>query len=198
MSSLAIKLVAYGAIAMAVPGSTSAGTLAGQFAVEDAGRISCAAYTKARAANGGDQARMVGFVEGYLTAANRYEANTFDLTPWHNHNAFALILDQHCRKSPSDSLVMATQKLVEAMKPQRLSNFSKLVEIKDGKDRTIVYQSVLERAQAELVRKNLYKGAADGRYTPEFKLALQNFQKSAKLPPSGMPDPATLWALLNP
>jgi hypothetical protein len=198
MIDLGTGIAVLAAVAISIPAPAAAGTQAGQFAVEDAGRLNCSAYSKARAANGPDQQRMVGFIEGYLTAANRYEPDTFDLTPWHNHFALALILDQHCKKNPSDTLVNATQKLVLTMKPQRLSNFSKLLEIKDGKERTIIYQSVLERAQAELTRKKLYKGAADGRYSPELKVALQTFQRTAKLPPSGMPDPATLWALLNP
>lgn len=193
-----LGLAEAGAFALFVHSVAGAGTKSGQFAVEDAGRLSCSAYSKARVARGTDQDRMVGFVEGYLTAANRYEPETFDLTPWHNHIALAMILDQHCRKNPSDSLVAASQKIVIAMKPQRLSDFSKLLEIKDGKERTIVYQTILERAQTELAKKKLYKGAPDGRYSPELKVALQNFQRTAKLPASGMPDPATLWALLNP
>jgi hypothetical protein len=190
-------IVAFGALAL-LPGVANGSTRAGQFAVEDAGRVSCAAYSRERSTKTAAGDRMVGFVEGYLTAANRYEPDTFDLTPWHNHVAFGLILDQHCKKSPSDTLVAAAQKMVVAMKPQRLTDFSKLLEIKDGKSRAIIYETVLQRAQAELAKRKLYSGAADGRFTPELKLALQNFQKSARLSPSGMPDPATLWALLNP
>src|SRR3546814_13851448 len=69
-----------------------AGTQSGVGAVEDAGRALCPVFVKARAEKSEAYARYVGFIEGYLTAANRYEPNTFDLTPWHNANAFALIL----------------------------------------------------------------------------------------------------------
>lgn len=198
MTGTKIGIAVLGAIATFLPCGAGAGTRAGQFAVEDAGRVSCSAYVKARSAKGADQNRMIGFIEGYLTAANRYEPDTFDLTPWHNHAAFALILDQHCRKNPADTLVAATQKMVIAMRPQRLSDFSKLLEIRDGKAHTIIYETILQRAQTELAKQKLYNGSADGRYTPQLKLALQNFQRSARLTPSGMPDPATLWALLNP
>src|SRR3546814_21201959 len=85
-----------------------AGTQSGVFAVEEAGRALCPVFVKARAEKSEAYARYVGFIEGYLTAANRYEPNTFELTPWHNANAFALILSKHCQKEENakDDLAM--------------------------------------------------------------------------------------------
>lgn len=177
-----------------------AGTQSGVFAVEEAGRALCPVFVKARAEKSEAYARYVGFIEGYLTAANRYEPNTFDLTPWHNANAFALILYKHCQKEENakDALAMVAQKLVLAMKPFRLADFSKMVEVGEGADNALLYETVLKRAQTELSRKGLYRGEVDGKFSASTKAALTEFQRLAKLQPSGIPDPATLWVLLNP
>lgn len=175
-----------------------AGTQSGLFAVEEAGRAKCAQFVSARDAKSAAYSRYVGFLEGYLTAANRYEPNTFDLTPWHNADAFALILDQHCRKHGTDTLALAAQKFVIAMQPLRLADFSKMLEVTDGTGKAKVYETILRRAQGELHRKGLYQGAVDGHYSPQTKAALQQFQRMAKLDASGIPDAATLWVLLNP
>lgn len=175
-----------------------AGTKSGEFAVEEAGRARCSAFVKARAEKSVAYGRYIGFIEGYLTAANRYEPATFDLSPWHNSEAFALILDQHCRKHPQDTMVMSAQRLVAAFQPIRLADHSKLLEVGEPQRSTIIYETILKRAQAALAHRGFYKGQVDGLYDAEVKAALQEFQRSAELDPSGIPDPATLWVLLNP
>jgi hypothetical protein len=143
-------------------------------------------------------ARYVGFIEGYMTAANRYEPNTFDLTPWHNAAAFALILDQHCREHPEQPLVMVAQNLVIAMQPYRLADYSGMLEVRGDGKQARVYATILKRAQFELGRKGFYHGARDGQFSPTMKSALIEFQKKSKLDATGLPDPATLWVLLSP
>lgn len=175
-----------------------ASTKDGQFAVEDGGRTACLAFTKASAKRNEAYHRYVGFVEGYLTAANRYEPNTFDLTPWHSTAALALIVDTHCKKYPKDNLVMAAQRLVIAMAPVRLATFSTILEVGGADNKAHVYTMILKRAQSVLARKGLYRGEANGEFTPEFRAALTQFQSLAKLDQTGIPDTATLWVLLNP
>lgn len=169
-----------------------------QFALEESGRATCAMYTRAREGNPQQTARYIGFIEGYMTAANRYEPNTFDLTPWHTPEAFALILDQHCQKNPNDPLGMVAQQMVVAMMPFRLADKSELVAIGEGNRQTQVYQRIIWRAQDELARRGLYRGKIDGADSPELRSALTRFQELARLEPSGVPDVATLWVLLNP
>lgn len=194
---LAFALLSVSLIVAAGP--ASANNKSGQFAVEGSGRATCVNFTAARAnKTSAPYERMIGFVEGYMTAANRYEANTFDLSPWHNAEAFALILDHHCKSNPNDSLATGVQKMVASFQPIRLAEFSQLVEVGDGKNKTFVYEAILRRAQAALKRRGLYAGQENGRYSSELRLSLVKFQQSAKLQPSGLPDPATLWTLLNP
>ena len=178
--------------------SAAAGTTTGRFASEQIGVVNCSTYLQAKARKSPAISNYISFIEGYLTAANRYEPNTFDLTPWHNSVAFGLILNQHCRSNAADTLTQVSQKLVKSMMPLRLTEPSRLMEVKEGSNRTVVYEAILKRAQDGLAQKGLYKGPSDGQFTPQTKSALQSFQKSAKLDPTGLPDPATLWVLLNP
>lgn len=186
------------ATALVLGAGASASTTQGSFAVKDSGRMTCPAFAAARAANSPDYQRAIGFIEGYLTAANRYEPNTFDLAPWHNSAAFGLILAEHCKKQPKDSLALAAQRLVGALQPLRLAEPSKLIEVGTDKNKTILYEMILKRAQSALARKGLYRGTATGQFDEATRVAIAAFQKSVTLEPTGVPDPATLWMLLNP
>ncbi len=188
-------LVAFGFAGVPIAGAETGDH---QFAVEDAGRANCADYLKARESSPQRSARYIGFIEGYLTAANRYEPNTFDLTPWHTPEAFALILDQHCKRATDEGLAMVAQRLVVAMMPYRLASKSQLVEVREGDQRAVVYERIIWRAQNQLARHGLYRGEPDGKDSPQFREALTQFQKIAELDQSGVPDVATLWVLLNP
>lgn len=193
-----VRVVGVASLFLLSTSTAVAGTPDGRFAVERSGRVTCSQLTTARKAKSPAYSQMMGFVDGYLTAANRYEPNTFDLAPWQSTATFSVILQSHCAKNPNDNLASAVQKLVIALKPLRLTQHSNMVDVKDGSANLSIYESVLRQAQDALTKKGLYKGAANGRFSPELKLALQNFQRSNKLTPSGVPDSATLWVLLNP
>jgi hypothetical protein len=180
------------------PAAGNANTAQGIFAVEESGRMPCPAFVAARAAKNSSYDRAVGFIEGYLSAANRYEPNTFDLAPFQNSASFGMILDAHCKKQPSDTLGMATQRLVGALQPLRLAEPSKLIEVGEGQRKIILYEMILKRAQSALARKGMYSGTATGLFDQPTKLAFVSFQKSVSLDQTGLPDPATLWMLLNP
>ncbi len=170
-----------------------------QFAVEGSGRISCTQFNTAyQNQESAEYQRLIGFVDGYLTAANRYEPNTFDLSPWHNSVAFGLILNKHCVAHPEDTLVSTLQRMVTSFLPIRLARFSQLVEVGDEKYKTVVYDAILRRAQGVLKLRGLYKGEEDGKFTPAVREAFKVFQSQNGLTPTGIPDPATLWTLLNP
>ena len=55
--------------------------------------------------------------------------------------------------------------------------------------------SGLRHVQRELKSQGLYEGRVDGRYGPETRNALEQFQRSHNLPANGQPDQQTLAAL---
>lgn len=171
----------------------------GQFAVEGAGNYTCAAFLDARADKGSaEYQRLIGFVEGWLSAANRYEPTTFDLTPWHNAAAFDLILEAHCREHGADTVVSVVQRMVGGFRPIRVAQFSKLLEVGNANGNTTVYEAILKRSQAALRTRGLYSGEEDGAYDNALRDSFMAFQRSAGLEPTGLPDAATLWKLLQP
>jgi hypothetical protein len=192
-------LAAFGLAAAAIGASAGAQDNARQFAVEGAGMLTCARFVAARAdTTSPDYQRMIGFIEGYLSAANLYEPDTFDLTPWHNAAALDIIVGNHCAEHPEDRLVGVTQRMVGGLRPIRVARFSPMLEVGDQQHRTFVYETILRRSQAALQLRGLYSGPEDGTYTPALREAFSAFQRSVDLDPTGVPDPATLWKLLNP
>lgn len=172
---------------------------AGRFAVEGGGMLQCSSYLAARSdKTSNEYQRLIGFIEGYLTAANRYEPNTFDLSPWHNAMAFDIILGNHCKEHPADTIVSVVQRMVTGFRTIRVATFSPLIEVGDEKNKTYVYEAVLRRAEQALKVRGLYNGAEAGGYSPPLAAAFAQFQKSKGLESTGVPDPATLWLLLNP
>lgn len=185
------------AAAMLSPARAEEGTR--QFAVEGAGMFTCKRFVEARSDHSsGDYQRMLGFIEGYLSAANLYEPDTFDLTPWHNSAALGMIVANHCAQNPQDRLVGVTQRMVMGLRPFRIARYSPLLEVGDSQHRTLVYETILRRAQAALKVRGHYTGAEDGTYSPQLRQAIRSFQRSVGLDETGVPDPATLWKLLNP
>lgn len=193
------RLLALGLLAATALSPASAQDNPRQFAVEGAGMMTCERFVNARTdTTSPDYQRMIGFIEGYLSAANLYEPDTFDLTPWHNAAALDLIVENHCAQHPEDRLVGVTQRMVGGLRPFRVARFSQMLEVGDGQNRAFVYETILRRAQAALQLRGLYSGAEDGTYTPALRDAFRDFQRSVGLNETGVPDPATLWKLLNP
>lgn len=196
MKILTSLAIAVGAMLVAAPGHAASTT--GEFAAKGAGRMTCAAFVDAKTRNLPEFGQYVAFVEGYVTAANRYEPNTYDLAPWHNAGAFGAILEQHCQANAADTLAVVALRLVDAFNQIRLVEASPLIEVKEGEARAVLYVSILKRAQAELKKQGFLTIEPDGAFNPETKAALQAFQTKVNLSPTGVPDGATLWFLLNP
>lgn len=175
-----------------------AASSSGKFAVKPPGRASCAQFSVAHKTHDVSEAPLISFAEGYITAANRYETNTFDLAPWHSISGIGSLLDRYCVAHGKEPFVSALGKMVAALRPLRLADSSPMIEIADGTRKVHVYEMILKRAQANLRRRGLFSGAEDGHDSPQLRLALRTFQSTTKLPPTGLPDPATLWILLSP
>ena len=197
---LARKVAGLAAIAMlGSAGAAGAQDAIKQFAVEGPGQLDCAEFLSSREDRSSPEyQRFIGFVEGYMSAANRYEPNTFDLTPWHNAAGFDLIMENHCRTHPDEAIVGVVQKMVVALKPVRVANFSPVLEVGTNEYRAQVYEAILKRTQAALKIKGYYGGAESGVYDDQLRNALLQFQQAENLTRTGVPDPATLWTLLNP
>ena len=170
----------------------------GRFAIEGVGIQTCRQFLEARAARSETYERFSGWVEGYLTAANRYELEAYDITPWETTEVLAIILETHCREAPDERFFRVVQVLSDTLRQTRLQVNSPTIYAEVGGRSFIVYQEVLRSAQIELAKRGLYGDTADGLYGPSTLQAIKAFQQSEGLETTGLPDSLTLWRLLRP
>jgi hypothetical protein len=186
------------AYAMLTASAAGAATESGQFAAKGAGRARCAFFIDAKTRNLPEHLEMISYFEGFLTAANRYEPDTYDLAPWHTAGMISAIVEHYCKSNADQTLAFVAASMAATLKPLRLSAESKLIAVGEAPNRVMVYEEVLRRAQAALKTKGIFQGQPDGKVNPETQAAIQAFQSEKKLEPTGIPDAATLWYLLNP
>lgn len=171
---------------------------AGQFAVKGVGLQSCRQFVNAQASRSTDLVRFRSWLEGYLSAVNRYEPQTYDSAPWGTTGVFSAIFEGHCRNNPNERFVDAAQRLVVTLKADRLVSKSPMMTVRAGGRNTQIYQEVLRRVQVKLADRGLYRDQPDGRFGPKTEGALATFQISEGLPGTGAPDPLTVWKLIRP
>lgn len=170
----------------------------GQFATKGAGAATCQRFSSAQAERAEAYDRFRHWLEGYFTAANRYEPNTYDLVPWGSTEVWALIIDNYCKKNPNDYLVQAVQKLAIATNKDRLKENSPRLTVTMAGQSTRIYEEVLRRVQIRLTALGLYDDLPDGKFGPKTMEAIATFQISEGLGGTGLPDPLTVWKLVKP
>ena len=170
----------------------------GQFAIKGVGLLTCQDSVAARVAKSDLDIRFRSWIDGYLTAVNRYEPSTYDATPWGTPEIIATIVDNHCRDNPDERFVIAVQKLVATLQADKLTTSSPLLTVAvDGK-RVLLYEALLQRVQERLAERGLYLGNADGEFGPMTQQAIALYQISEGLEGTGLPDPLTVWKLVKP
>jgi hypothetical protein len=170
----------------------------GRFAIRGAGLLTCATYVEERAAQSKAYYVVGGWLDGYITALNQFAPDTYDVTTFESTELLALLIDEHCKKHPDDRLFPVANTIFTMLREDRLRAPSASVAVKVGDRQTQLYREVVSRAQRELSRRGVYRGPADGKFSPAVQQALTTFQRQQKLNASGFPDQATLWRLFRP
>ena len=62
--------------------------------------------------------------------------------------------------------------------------------------KVLIYQDILKAIQNALKERGFYDGKIDGLYSKRTKNAVENYQESAKIKKTGVPDQVTLYYLL--
>lgn len=197
--------------------ATRAATGTGEFAIEGAGFATCAAFTAARKARGelktemkGEKAdpdllssvdsyaRFIGWVEGYLTATNRYMPDTFDVAPWQTAELYGVIIGDHCDKNPEERLYTVVMKMVTTLSDDRMKAPSEQVGLSIKGRGFTLYTEVIRRTQDALKKQGLYRGEITGVWDPGTQKGVASYQAVVGLQDTGLPDPLTLWLLFSP
>ncbi len=168
----------------------------GRFAIKGAGTASCERYLEERSRRSEPYYLIAGWLNGYLTAANQYSDETYDLAAWQNSKLLNALLETHCKANPKQKIHVAVRAMVERLRTERLREMSMLVEARAGKERIRLYQETLRRIQTKLANLGFYTGKADGRFGPGTRKALEAFQAAHNLKITGLPDQTTIYSLL--
>lgn len=188
-----ISLVILGLFA---PGLLHAMDDQGNFAIKGAGVTSCAQYTKVLDAKSPELYLFIGWIDGYLTGVNQFQAEAFDVAPWQATELLAQLLSQYCEQRPDAQFMLAATRLLQSMFPGRLRTSSEPVEMESGAKTAFLYKAVLKRVQEALVERG-YDISTDGAYGPQTEDALEAVQRENDINVTGLPDQQTLMLLLQ-
>ena len=183
---------------LALPAAAaSAADSQGNFALKGAGFLPCQVFVTERQKKSNIYYMIGGWLEGFISAHNKYVDNTYDITSFESLELLLWVIDDHCKSNPEDRLYSVTNSILIQLSRDRLQNYSPKVDIKSGQRTTVLYEETIRRVQARLADLGLYKDAVDGHYTEATKSALMAFQSDNDLEMTGFPDQTTLWRLLR-
>lgn len=170
---------------------------AGSFAMKGAGFLPCKVYTNEREKRSNVYYMIGGWIEGYVTAHNKYVADTYDVLSFESLELLLAVIDNHCRAKPDDLLYSVVNSMVIKLQPSRLQHQSRRVPIERDERKTTLYRETIRRIQRELAARGLYKDEITGVFDDATKAAIIAFQSDSELEMTGFPDQTTLWRLLR-
>lgn len=168
----------------------------GRFTVKGAGAVECTRFSAAVRDRGADLISFAGWVEGYLSAMNRYEPGIYDMAGWRGTEVMLAALSGYCGANPESGFHEAMVKMAEQMRPNAVADQSAMVTLGKGETQVTVYRETIRRTQAQLALRGHYKGPVDGEWSNATATALRAFQAEKAVPASGLPDQFTLVHLL--
>lgn len=164
-------------------------------AVESLGVRPCTELIEARDADKTLYAAFGVWIGGYLTAANAYEADTFDLTPWQPVELATAQITIACKQQETATIAAVTASYVKYLKDGRLTESSPLIRLRAGDRAMFIYRSVLRDVRTKLEANGASITDPAGEYGNSFGQAMLAYQRENSLPQSGLPDTLTLTRL---
>lgn len=192
-----MKVSAAASCLLLVMSAASAADSDGQFALKGAGFLPCQVFVQEREKRTNIYYMIGGWVEGYLSAHNRYAGDTYDVASFETLELLLSVLQNHCQSHPNDRLYTVVNSIVQQLHPDRIVAESPRVEITEGELTARLYRKTIRRMQEKLAARGLYKDPVDGIYTEATRSAIMAFQSDLEFETTGFPDQATLWRLFR-
>ena len=175
------------------------GADAGAYAIKGVGRTACGdyvrAYAGAAASEGKSLLPFAGWLDGYMTGFNHFQAGTYDVAPWQTTELMLAMVAKHCGTHRDRLFVEAVNDLLLVLYPDRLAAESEIVRVENAGQAVFLYRGLLEEVRVRLVAAGLSPGGENAPYDRAFATALKTYQARRGLPASGLPDQATMNAL---
>jgi len=180
----------------ATPLSALAANADGDYAVSGAGSQSCERFVTAVEQNDESAALFTRWIEGYATGLNANLDETFDVSPFASANPLTQLTLWVCRNNTEALVEQALAEVIVALEPVKTREASEPREMSHQGESVMVRPATLRLAQQRLTTFGHYASTIDGLYGPGTRRALIAFQEEAGLDTTGLPDAATLIALL--
>jgi hypothetical protein len=173
----------------------------GRYSIHGAGLLECKVFVDERKKQSPAYMMMGGWMDGYITAVNKLEKSTFDITSFTTTELLSVLIAQHCATHPDDLLAPVLDAILIKLHADRVKTASPLAVVRVGEFQTQLYTKTLLDIQQRLVRKGFlekeFKKEPMGMWNESVQAALRKYQKSANLEPTGFPDQKTLWHLFR-
>lgn len=168
----------------------------GNYAIRGIGSQDCKTLTDRLAQDKDIGVPLASWMLGYMSAVNRYEQTTFDITPITDVRALTNIAVALCAKHPTARFEVVLADMLRALSRARVRSDSPIVDMKSGDATASLRQETLLLVQQRLNERGVLKGKPDGSFGPQTEAALKDYQKAEKLPVTGVADSATVIRLL--
>ncbi len=167
----------------------------GAFAIKGIAAERCQAFSEAYQNREESVLIFVSWVEGYLTAFNRFREQTFDAAPWQSPEVLLFLIHNHCQQVPDDQLSTVVHELLNFLGQDRLTQLSELERATVGERSVTLYREIMRRVQQQLVDEGYLGGGVDGQFGPNTQSAIEAYQEANNLAKTGLPDQDTLFRM---
>lgn len=164
----------------------------GKFAVKGAGRKTCEQFVETAKLKNSDLYLYGGWIEGFVSAYNQHQPNTYDVTPWQTTELMLFLLQEHCKKHPETRFLTAVNGIFKALHPIALTKESPVSKVSVEDTHAYFYVDVIKQVQQRLTALDFYTGEIDGNYNNELVKALAKYQQKFGLSVTGYPDQQSL------
>ncbi|MBV1876614.1 MAG: peptidoglycan-binding protein [Pseudomonadales bacterium] len=175
--------------------ATSAADKNGSFAVRSSGMMTCKDFVTAKSSRSDKLNLYMGWLDGYISAANQFTKDTFDIVRWGNTVFLITLIENHCKSHPDQRFYLAANQLVAALLQQRITERTELVEASYAGNSTYLYEIVLRELQTKLQQAGLLSDEPNGQFTKATRIALEAYQAANSLQTTGLPDQLTLYKI---
>jgi hypothetical protein len=167
------------------------------YAIKGAGIITCEQYVEFTSNKSPEFVSLAGWIDGYITAFNQFQDDTFDVAPWQSTFLLTQAIKRHCNKHPQEKFFNALTAMLKVLAPARLLDGSEIVEISSGGKKLRMYKDIVKRIQQKINTLHKSRLPIDGIYSRQTEQQLRAFQKQADLEVTGIPDQNTLQRLFH-
>jgi hypothetical protein len=187
--------VVVASLALAVPNAFAADQ-EGNFAVKGIGLERCERYVAEKTANSQTFWYFLSWLNGYLTAYNQYQPETYDITPRTDVRNLAAAFETYCTQNPKHSFLQGAISLTRSVAERR--SVSRPAPVDDQAVRpAALSREAVRQGQQALRDQGFYTGNIDGVMGPGTSTAIKAFQKAENLAVTGNFDRVTLARLLS-